>query len=276
MIYQSKTIQRICFQCKKVNNTDTYICPSCNGTSNIPIGHKPIDTKKFKLCKSCKKLNQANRETCSFCGKAPLYKITPPKVTSDMLIYQEGINALKRNNYTDAFQMAKQVGTDSELRHVTVLEEAHNLLKKTSAEQGQETANLQGKSVEMLTNAIAEMRTYGEGFIIADQAPDLLDTAVIRNTNTKIVLRLPEGKDREITGTAMALNENQTQELSKLPTGVAAVYQNNWQEAVLCNIPRYKSFDLPADTTPTTVFVSEQEILKKLLSSHAAAECLCQ
>lgn len=107
MIYQSKTIQRICFQCKKVNNTDTYICPSCNGTSNIPIGHKPIDTKKFKLCKSCKKLNQANRETCSFCGKAPLYKITPPKATSDMLIYQEGINALKRNNYTDAFQNFK-------------------------------------------------------------------------------------------------------------------------------------------------------------------------
>lgn len=179
-----------------------------------------------------------------------------------------GILVLKLQEY----RMAKQVGTDSELRHVTVLEEAHNLLKKTSAEQGQETANLQGKSVEMLTNAIAEMRTYGEGFIIADQAPDLLDTAVIRNTNTKIVLRLPEGKDREITGTAMALNENQTQELSKLPTGVAAVYQNNWQEAVLCNIPRYKSFDLPADTAPTTVFVSEQEILKKLLSGHAAAE----
>lgn len=179
-----------------------------------------------------------------------------------------GILVLKLQEY----RMAKQVGTDHELRHVTVLEEAHNLLKKTSAEQGQETANLQGKSVEMLTNAIAEMRTYGEGFIIADQAPDLLDTAVIRNTNTKIVLRLPEGKDREITGTAMALNENQTQELSKLPTGVAAVYQNNWQEAVLCNIPRYKSFDLPADTAPTTVFVSEQEILKKLLSGHAAAE----
>lgn len=179
-----------------------------------------------------------------------------------------GILVLKLQEY----HMANQVGTDSELRHITVLEEAHNLLKKTSTEQGQETANLQGKSVEMLTNAIAEMRTYGEGFIIADQAPDLLDTAVIRNTNTKIVLRLPEGKDREITGTAMALNENQMQELSKLPTGVAAIYQNNWQEAVLCNIPKYKNYNLPANITPTATFVSEQEILKKLLSGHAAAE----
>lgn len=66
-------------------------------------------------------------------------------------------------------------GMNSRLRHVTVLEEAHNLLRKTSAEQSQEGANLQGKSVEMLANAIAEMRTYGEGFIIADQAPGLLD-----------------------------------------------------------------------------------------------------
>ena len=50
-------------------------------------------------------------------------------------------------------------GMNSRLRHVTVLEEAHNLLRKTSAEQSQEGANLQGKSVEMLANAIAEMRT---------------------------------------------------------------------------------------------------------------------
>lgn len=77
-------------------------------------------------------------------------------------------------------------GMNSRLRHVTVLEEAHNLLRKTSAEQSQEGANLQGKSVEMLANAIAEMRTYGEGFIIADQAPGLLDMSVIRNTNKKL------------------------------------------------------------------------------------------
>lgn len=72
---------------------------------------------------------------------------------------------------------------------------------------------MQGKSVEMLTNAIAEMRTYGEGFIIVDQAPDLLDTAIIRNTSTKIVMRLHEGTDREITGLSMALNGNQVKEL---------------------------------------------------------------
>lgn len=129
-------------------------------------------------------------------------------------------------------------GMNSRLRHVTVLEEAHNLLRKTSAEQSQEGANLQGKSVEMLANAIAEMRTYGEGFIIADQAPGLLDMSVIRNTNTKIILRLPDEEDRKLVGKSAALKEAQIDELSKLPLGVAAVYQNEWPEAVLCKMRR--------------------------------------
>ena len=181
-----------------------------------------------------------------------------------------GILVLKLQEY----RMSNHYETDSDLRHVTVLEEAHNLLKKTSNEQSQETANLQGKSVEMLTNAIAEMRTYGEGFIIADQAPDLLDTAVIRNTNTKIVLRLPEGTDREITGMAMALNEKQVQELSKLPTGIAAVYQNDWQEALLCDLPEYKQIDLPHKKAEDELTVQEIDVLRMLLSNNDMTDLL--
>lgn len=127
------------------------------------------------------------------------------------------------------------------LRHVTVLEEAHNLLKRTSTEQNQDSGNLLGKSVEMLANSIAEMRTYGEGFIIADQAPGLLDLSVIRNTNTKIIMRLPDQDDRELVGRAANLNDDQITELARLPVGVAAVYQNNWIEPVLCQMERYEN-----------------------------------
>jgi len=121
-----------------------------------------------------------------------------------------------------------------ELKHLTVLEEAHNILRRTSTAQAQEGANLQGKSVEMITNGIAEMRAYGEGFIIADQAPNLLDEAVIRNTNTKIVLRLPDADDRITVGKSCSLNEKQIDEIGKLPDYTAVVYQNDWIEAVLC------------------------------------------
>lgn len=181
-------------------------------------------------------------------------------------------------------------GMNSRLRHVTVLEEAHNLLRKTSAEQSQEGANLQGKSVEMLANAIAEMRTYGEGFIIADQAPGLLDVSVIRNTNTKIILRLPDEEDRKLVGKSAALKEAQIDELSKLPLGVAAVYQNEWPEAVLCKIEAYpmpenavyhKPSKMPHEINAEFVFgqlaagkeleplsSSEMEQLKRWLKRH--------
>lgn len=134
------------------------------------------------------------------------------------------------------YRMAGAGKGNAALQHVTVLEEAHNILKRTSTEQSGESANVLGKSVEMLANSIAEMRTYGEGFIIADQAPGLMDMSVIRNTNTKIILGLPDMEDRELVGRAANLNEDQISELSRLKTFVAAVYQNNWLEPVLCNI----------------------------------------
>ena len=145
-----------------------------------------------------------------------------------------GILVMRLNEY----RMANATGSNRKLMHVTVLEEAHNLLKNVSQAQGQQTANPIGKSVEMICNSIAEMRTYGEGFIIVDQSPSSVDIAAIKNTNTKIAMRLPEQHDCEAIGKSLGLNEAQTKELSKLPVGVAVVLQNNWLEPVLCKISR--------------------------------------
>lgn len=128
---------------------------------------------------------------------------------------------------------------NSKLKHITVLEEAHNLLRRTSFEQSNDGANLLGKSVEMISNAIAEMRTYGEGFIIADQSPGLLDLSVIRNTNTKIIMRLPDISDRQLVGKAAGLNDDQIFELSRLEQGVAAIVQSGWIEPILCKIDKF-------------------------------------
>lgn len=122
------------------------------------------------------------------------------------------------------------------LHHVTVLEEAHNILPRTSKQQNAESSNLVGKSVEMISNAIAEMRTYGEGFIIVDQSPTSVDEASIKNTNTKIIMSLPDGDDRYIVGKSVGLNDFQIEEISMLPTGVGIVFQNNWSAAVLCKM----------------------------------------
>ena len=170
-----------------------------------------------------------------------------------------GILILKLQEY----RMSITPGMNVNLRHLTVLEEAHNLLKRTSG-QASEGANLQGKSVEMLANAIAEMRTYGEGFVIADQAPGLLDPSVIRNTNTKLIMRLPDMEDRKLVGHAAGLNDQQIGELAKLPRGVAAVYQNEWIQPVLCKIRKYEGSIVPYAGKPESSIeesLRDQELL---------------
>lgn len=146
-----------------------------------------------------------------------------------------GILVMKLQEYR-----MSQGGMNESLKHVTILEEAHNLLKKTSSSQSVEGGSLVAKSVEMLSNIIAEVRTYGEGFIIADQAPGLLDESVIRNTNTKIILRLPDYQDRQLVGKSANLNEDQIIEIAKLPVGVAAIYHNDWIEPVLCKLDKFE------------------------------------
>ncbi len=132
------------------------------------------------------------------------------------------------------YRMDQKKGNNQGLRHVTVLEEAHNLLKNSS----QNDSELIGKSVEMISSTIAEIRTYGEGFIIVDQSPSSVDISAIKNTNTKIVLRTPEANDRQAVGHSIGLTEDQVNEIAKLPSGVAVVYQNDWLSPVLTMIDK--------------------------------------
>lgn len=164
---------------------------------------------------------------------------------------------------------------NSDLRHITILEEAHNILKRDSVEQSGEGGNVAGKSVEMISNAIAEMRTYGEGFIIVDQSPGAVDASAIRNTNTKIIMRLPDDSDRKVAGKASGMKDNQVDEIAKLPTGVAVVYQNDWEEPVLCKIGKYEDEEINFEfhqTDNNPVIVNEttikSEVLKLLLKGR--------
>ena len=150
-----------------------------------------------------------------------------------------GILILKLNEY----RMSEDKGTNLPLRHITVLEEAHNILKRTSTDQSQEGANLSGKSVEMISNSIAEMRSYGEGFIIVDQSPAMVAQSAISNTNTKIIMRLADYSDCETVGRSVSLNDAQILEISRLNQGVAVIHQSSWTEAVLAKIDRNTAED---------------------------------
>ena len=156
------------------------------------------------------------------------------------------------------YRADQKKANNNALRHITVLEEAHNLLKNTA--DGGESA-LIGKSVEMLTQTIAEIRTYGEGFIIVDQSPSSVDIAAIKNTNTKIVLRTPEANDRDAVGRSVGLTADQVNEIAKLPSGVAVVYQNDWVAPVLTMINK-------ADVDEQPYMAEHRTVIRTLSSAR--------
>ena len=170
------------------------------------------------------------------------------------------------------YRVDTKAENNTKLKHVTVLEEAHNLLKNTSGGE----SDLVGKSVEMITNTIAEIRTYGEGFIIVDQSPSSVDIAAIKNTNTKIVLRTPEANDREAVGRSMGLTPNQVNEIAKLPSGVAVIYQNDWVNPVLAMVDKANVREKPyINEAPIEIKSSREsrtEIIKAIMEPWLPSE----
>lgn len=137
------------------------------------------------------------------------------------------------------YRMATIKQENSPLHHVTILEEAHNILMRVSTDQNEEHSNIKGKSVELLKNIIAEIRSYGEGILIVDQSPSEVHSAAIKNTNTKIIMKLPDKEDREIAAGSISATPAQSDEISRFPIGVAAVYQTNWLEPILVKVNRW-------------------------------------
>ena len=173
------------------------------------------------------------------------------------------------------YRVSEKKANNNSLKHITVLEEAHNILKNTSGNSGAELIN---KSVEMLTQTIAEIRTYGEGFIIVDQSPSSVDIAAIKNTNTKIVLRTPESNDRDVVGKSMGLSANQVNEIAKLPSGVAVVYQNNWVNPVLTLVDKAPIGENPYVPNKATDIYTEREartlVIKAIMQPWLSGELI--
>lgn len=148
-----------------------------------------------------------------------------------------GILVMKLENY----RKATATQANSPLRHVTILEEAHNLLPRCSTAQSDDSSNVQGKSVEAISNAISEMRTFGEGFIIIDQSPSAVASVAVSNTSTKIIMRLPSEEDVRAAGSSIGLSEEQMKHIPMLPQGQAIVKQDNWIAPVMLLVDRASS-----------------------------------
>lgn len=126
------------------------------------------------------------------------------------------------------------------LSHILMVEEAHRLLKNVS--EGGEGGNARARSVEFFCNLLAEIRTFGQGIIIADQIPTKLAPDTIKNTNLKIVHRTVAHEDRETIGRAMNMNQEQIDYLSSLPRGFAAIYAEGDNRPKCIKLPLVQAY----------------------------------
>jgi hypothetical protein len=122
----------------------------------------------------------------------------------------------------------------SGLRHLTVIEEAHRLLRQPPPGSGTGPAT---QSIEMFADLLAEVRAYGEGLVIVEQIPAKLIPDAIKNTAVKIVHRLPAADDRDAVGATMNLTPAQSQYLITLPPGDAAVHADGMDFPLLVRMP---------------------------------------
>jgi DNA helicase HerA-like ATPase len=118
--------------------------------------------------------------------------------------------------------------TDLDLRHVILVEEAHNMLGQPS---GESSNTSQGKVVDKFAQIMREMRSAGEGVVVVDQSPAALATSIVDATNLKLMHRLPSPSDREYLGKSMCLTEGESQLSGIFSPGEAFYYVPGWDSA---------------------------------------------
>lgn len=146
---------------------------------------------------------------------------------------------------------------DSSLTHITVVEEAHNILENVSSEGGSEgaAANTRYKTVQAFSNMLSEIRALGEGMIIADQSPEKLAADAMRNTNIQIAHQLRDSNDRKAVANAMIMDDEQQDYVGKLRPGQAALFVTGLEKATFIRVPKYypdkSDYDFLADKDET-------------------------
>lgn len=131
----------------------------------------------------------------------------------------------------------KRKPDESPLAHLLVIEEAHRLLKNTSTENASEDmGNPKGKAVEHFTNMIAEMRSYGQGVIVAEQIPSKLAPDVIKNSSNKIVQRLVAIDDQNIMANTIGIDSDDAMQLGALSTGKSLCHKEGMSKPVKVDI----------------------------------------
>lgn len=137
-------------------------------------------------------------------------------------------------------QTDKELDDTKGLKHLLVIEEAHRLLRNVSTENNADIGNPKGKAVEHFTNMLAEMRSYGQGVIVAEQIPCKLAPDVIKNSSNKIIHRIIAKDDQEIIANTIGVYSKDAIYIGNSKVGYALCHKEGMVQPVIVKVDEIK------------------------------------
>lgn len=169
-------------------------------------------------------------------------------------------------------ELKNRGSSSGKLRHVTVVEEAHQLLSAKPA-----PGSAQAQAVELLCGAIAELRNLGEGFIIADQQPGQLAPSAIANCASRFLHQLASSADREMLLRDADATSDMGRVSARLDVGMAVLTRTG-KPAELLQITKPDDIDTAVPITDEVV--QERSALRRakiqtLLPTSYCSKSIC-
>lgn len=144
--------------------------------------------------------------------------------------------------YLNEYRQVKQeIDGSTGLKHLLVIEEAHRLLQNVPTERNEDLGNPKGKAVEHFTNMLAEMRSYGQGVIVAEQIPSKLAPDVIKNSSNKIIHRIIAKDDQEVIANTIGVYPEDAIYLGNSKVGYALCHKEGMVQPVIVKVDKVET-----------------------------------
>ncbi len=157
------------------------------------------------------------------------------------------------------------------LAHVTVIEEAHRLLGRPTAQSGDaKEGNAQARAAQAFADTLAQNRKYGEALVIVEQVPGKLVEDAYKNTNLKLMHRLPAEEDRRVLGSAMTFSADQERYAASLPPFTAFAHYDGLDRPALIQVPDVRADAAKAAGLARAPLATDAELAQRFRSLAAA------
>jgi DNA helicase HerA-like ATPase len=159
--------------------------------------------------------------------------------------------------------------TAGQLRHVTIVEEAHRLLGRTASQGGgrAEGDNARVESVRAFCEAIAELRGQGEGFVLSTQSPSTLAEAALATTGTRILHRLTTAADRDAVLNDLDASQLDREAAARLKRGEAIIMWPEQDEPEIAQV-------VEADGIDSGRHLGDDEVASRMRSKRDQVKAL--